>query len=98
MKSLRELLEEALASTTTDVELATTLVDSGAIDVIVQRGTYDDQAVLERLSYASAAGMRAAVSKARRSKGSFPIPKLEGRRWSRTEVDTYRNSQRESSQ
>lgn len=96
MNSLRERLEAALAATSTESDLAKALVDSGSLDEAIRLGTYDEQEVIQRLSYASDAALRAAVSKARRSKGTFPLPKVEGRRWSRTDVEKYRKTQRTS--
>lgn len=96
MPSLKELITEALTSAHNDAELARSLVESGALEQIVQLGTYDDATVQKRLDYASEAGMRAAVSKARRGKGAFPLPILDGRRWSRVSVDRYRKDRRRS--
>jgi len=94
VNSLRELLEAALAATSTESDLAKMLVDSGSLDEAIRLGTYDEQEVIQRLSYASEAALRAAVSKARRSMGTFPLPRVEGRRWSRTDVEKYRKIQR----
>lgn len=94
MHSLKELIEKCLASTDNETELARALVDSGALERIVERGTYGDATVLHRLKYSSEAGLRAAVSKARKNKGSFPLPILEGRRWPKSTVDEYRKTQK----
>lgn len=96
MPSLEDLITEALTSARNDAELARSLVESGALEQIVRLGTYDDATVQKRLDYASEAGMRAAVSKARRGKGAFPLPILDGRRWSRASVDRYRKDRRRS--
>lgn len=94
MSSLEDLIADALTSTDTDAALARALVDSGALAEIIRRGTYDEESVQKRLNYSSASALRAALSKARRRKSSFPIPVTEGRRWSRTAVDTYRRTRR----
>ncbi|MGP5220663.1 hypothetical protein ACTXMB_15115 [Arthrobacter rhombi] len=94
MPALEELIAEAMATSSDDTELAKALVESGALDEIVRRGTYDDTAVQKRLDYSSGAGLRAAVSKARHGKGAFPLPILEGRRWSRVAVEKYNKVRR----
>lgn len=94
MSSLEDLITDALTSTDNDSALARALVDSGALAEIIRRGTYDEDSVQKRLNYASASALRAALSKARRSKSSFPLPVTEGRRWSRTAVDTFRRTRR----
>lgn len=97
MTSLQQLLAAALDSSSSDNELAKALVDSGALEEIVRLGTYDDATVQRRLEYGSGAGLRAAVSKSRRGKGAFPLPVLEGRRWSRRAVESYNNDRRRRS-
>lgn len=92
MTSLRNLVAQALASADSDAELARTLVSTGALVEIVRRGTYGDVEVKNKLTYSSTHVLRAAVSKARRGKGGVPTPILEGRRWSRAEVDHYRRT------
>lgn len=94
MHSLKELIEDALASTDNDADLAKALADSGALEEIVRQGTYGDAVVRQRLNYASEASLRAALSKARRTMGAFPVPILEGRRWARSTVEEYRKGHR----
>lgn len=94
MSSLQDLVTDALTSTDNDSDLAKALVDCGALAEIIRRGTYDEDTVQKRLSYASPAALRAALSKARRKKGSLPIPVTEGRRWGRTAVNEYQRSRR----
>lgn len=97
MRSLEDRITDALTSTENDTELAKNLVDSGVLAEIIRRGTYDEDAVQKRLSYSSPAAMRAALSKARRRKATFPLPVMEGRRWARSAVDDYRKTRRRSS-
>lgn len=94
MSTLEEMVSEALASTETDAELAKALVASGALEEIIRRGTYNDQAVQERLGYATSNTLRAAVSRARKGGGHMPLPIIESRRWSRSAVDDYRRKAR----
>lgn len=94
MSSLEDLITDALTSTDNDSALARALVDSGALAEIIRRGTYNEDSVQKRLNYASSSALRAALSKARRNKSRFPLPVTEGRRWSRTDVDTFRRTRR----
>lgn len=96
MSSLEDLITDALTSTDSDTALAEALVDSGAAAEILRRGTYNEESVLDRLNYSSPSALRAALSKARRQKSSFPIPIAEGRRWSRTAIEAYRRNRRGS--
>lgn len=98
VETLEELIASALSTTNDDTQLAKTLVASGALAEIIRRGTYDEATVQKRLNYASANGIRSALSKARHNKGSFPEPIVEGRRWARTEVEEYRKTKRRTSQ
>lgn len=92
-KTLTGLIEEALASSNTDAELASILLNSGAIQEALSQGTYDDQAVVERMNFSSSSVLRATLSKARNNKGNFPTPLISGRFWSRAEIERYRASQ-----
>lgn len=93
---LKELINQALSEAATDDELARKLADSGALEQIVTLGTYDEDTVQERLNYASRAALRAGVSKARRNKGTFPIPVIDGRHWPRSAVEEYRGRQQQA--
>lgn len=93
MTELKELLTQAVNNTDNDTDLANQLIESGALAAIVRLGTYEEETVQKRLKYSSDAALRAALSKARRNKGTFPLPVLEGRRWSRQSVDDYRKAQ-----
>lgn len=97
MSSLEDRITDVLTSTVNDAELAKTLVDSGVLAEIIRRGTYDEDAVQKRLNYSSPAALRAALSKARRRKATFPLPVMEGRRWARSAVDEYRKTHRRPS-
>lgn len=96
MKNLTKLITEALADASNDTDLAKKLVDSGALTEIARLGTYEEHTVQDRLDYASSAALRAVLSKVRRNMGSFPLPVLEGRLWSRSSVDNYSQRTRSS--
>lgn len=88
MGTLEDLLTDAITSTNTDGELARAIVDSGALQEIIKRGTYSQEAVQQKLTM-TAGTLRATVSKAQRGKSSFPTPAIDGRRWSRQPIDSY---------
>lgn len=94
MTSLHDLVTDALTSTDTEAQLARAIVDSGALEQIMAKGTLDEEAVRKRLEYSSPDALRAAVSKARHKKGHLPLPVAEGRRWARSAVDQYRKARR----
>lgn len=96
MKPLKELITQALNETTNDEDLAQKLAASGALEQIVALGTYDEDIVQDRLNYATRAALRSGISKARRNKGTFPIPIIDGRHWARSEVEEYRARQQQA--
>lgn len=96
MTPLKELIAQALAESTTDDDLAQKLASSGALEQIVALGTYDEDTVQERLNYATRNALRAGISKARRNKGTFPIPVIDGKYWARNTVDEYRSRQQQT--
>jgi len=96
MKPLKELITQALNDATSDEDLAEKLAASGALEQIVALGTYDEDAVQDRLNYATRAALRSGISKARRNKGTFPIPLIDGRHWARTTVEEYRARQQQA--
>jgi hypothetical protein len=96
MTTLKDLVTQALEESATDEELAQKLASTGALEQIVALGTYDEDTVQERLNYATRNALRAGISKARRNKGTFPIPVIDGKHWARNTVDEYRRKQQHS--
>lgn len=96
MTSLKELVTRALDNSVTDDDLAQQLASSGALEQIIALGTYDEDTVQDRLNYATRNALRAGISKARRNKGTFPIPIVDGKYWERNTVDEYRSRQQQA--
>lgn len=90
--NLREELLHALQEARSDRELAGIIVDSGLLNTILTEATCTEAEVRERLNYSTSDAVRAAISKARAGKANFPLPVLEGRHWSVSSVDQYRES------
>ncbi|WP_443453496.1 hypothetical protein [Glutamicibacter arilaitensis] len=90
--NLRQALLQALQESSSDHELAGIIVDSGLLKAIFSQATCTEAEVRERLNYSTPDAVRAAISKARAGKGNFPLPVMEGRHWSVSSVDQYRES------
>ena len=87
--SLRSRLQQLITESQDDQILVDRIFQQGLFTELLEVGTYNEAQIREQLSYGSADGVRAAVSKSKRGKGSFPLPVAEGRRWSKTQIHSY---------
>lgn len=94
MESLRTELLKLLEESVDDAQLADSIVSSGLLASITARATYGEEEVRRILNYSSAASIRAAISKSKQGKGTFPLPSFEGRRWAKSAVDAYKGNGR----
>lgn len=90
MRPMGELITEALREAGDDEALARSLIANGALERIILLGTCDAAEVQEVLGY-SGDSLRAQLSKAKRGTGAFPLPRINGRLWSRADIEAYQH-------
>ena len=89
MRPLGELVTDALRESGHDEVLAQALIANGALERIIELGTYDSAEVQAIFGYSSDS-LRAQLSKAKRGAGAFPLPRLDGRLWARADIEAYK--------
>lgn len=90
MTTLRDALQHALKTTSTDAELGEALLRGNAISEALSVAGVTDDDLQAQLGYTKPT-LRAQLSKARRQLSStFPLPVIEGRWWLASDITDYR--------
>lgn len=90
MTTLRDALQHALETTSTDAELAEALLRGTVISEALSVAAVTDDDLQAQLGYTKPT-LRAQLSKARRQLSStFPLPVIEGRWWLASDITDYR--------
>jgi DNA-directed RNA polymerase specialized sigma24 family protein len=90
-EGLRAALRQALATSSTDEQLAVALVRSGAYAEITDIATVSSKQIAQQLGI-----QQASVRKLAHRAGSFPPPVVAERRWASEKIEQYGNRRRMS--